>query len=173
MEGPIRSRFIFPKCAGRNYPLLALEPPPGYTPGLFLRGLCIEILIPIRIHAAVLESRSMDRAGDFLGGMLRQLKRPEAAVAWLKGAWPNVVGGTIAAHTRPVRYSGGCLEVATDGKPWQIQLETMSAEFCAQVNRSWGGNLVREIRFVPASMPRHISHEFNNDHTPFVRRRKP
>jgi predicted nucleic acid-binding Zn ribbon protein len=115
----------------------------------------------------------MERAGNFLGGMLRQMKRPEAAVAWLRGVWPTVVGVTVAAHTRPVRCAAGCLEVATDGMPWQIQFETMSVEFCAQINRNWGGNLVREIRFVPAMKPRYISHEFNNDHTPFVRRRIP
>lgn len=114
----------------------------------------------------------MDRAGNFLGGMLRQLKRPEAAVAWLAGVWPSVVGLTIAAHTRPVRCAGGCLEVAIDGKPWQIELEKMSGEFCAQVNRNWGSHLVREIKFVAAARPPHISHEFDNDHTPFVRRRK-
>jgi predicted nucleic acid-binding Zn ribbon protein len=115
----------------------------------------------------------MEKAGNFLGGMLRQWKRPEAAVAWLIGVWPTVVGATIAAHTRPIRCAAGCLDIATDGKPWQIQLETMNAEFCAQVNRNWGGNLVREIRFVPSSIAGHISHEFNNDHTPFVRRGKP
>lgn len=115
----------------------------------------------------------MEKAGDFLGGMLRQMKRPEAAVAWLAGVWPQVVGPTVAAHTRPVSCVAGRLEVATDGKPWQVQLETMSREFCTQVNRNWGGNLVREIRFVPSARPRHISHEFDNDHTPFVRRRKP
>lgn len=115
----------------------------------------------------------MDKASDFLGGMFRQLKRPEAAVAWLTGVWPQVVGRTIAAHTRPVRCAAGCLEVATDGKPWRVQLETMQKEFCAQVNRNWGGTLVREVKFVPTSRPRHISHEFDNEHTPFVRRRKP
>jgi predicted nucleic acid-binding Zn ribbon protein len=104
--------------------------------------------------------------------MLCQLKRPEAAVAWLTGVWPTVVGRTIAAHTRPVRCAAGCLEVATDAKSWQTQLESMSGEFCAQVNRNWGGNLVREIRFVLAAQPRHISHEFNNNHTPFIRSRK-
>lgn len=114
----------------------------------------------------------MERAGNFLGGMLRQMKRPEAAVAWLAGVWPSVVGSTIAAHTHPVKCAGGRLEVATDGKSWETQLETMSAEFCAHVNRKWGGNLVREVRFVPPTRLGHISHEFDNNHTPFVRRRK-
>lgn len=104
---------------------------------------------------------------------MRQLKRPESAVAWLAGVWPSVVGPTIASHTRPVRCAAGCLEIATDSKPWQNQLETMSREFCAQVNCKWGGTLVREIKFVPAARAPHISHEFNNEHTPFVRRRKP
>ena len=115
----------------------------------------------------------MEKAGNFLGGMFRQLKRPEAAVAWLSGVWPQVVGRTIAAHTRPVRCAAGCLEIAADGKPWRIQLETMGAEFCAQVNRNWGGSLVREIKFVDDQKLRRISHEFDNDHTPFVRRREP
>ena len=114
----------------------------------------------------------MEKAGNFLGGMLRQLKRPEAAVAWLAGVWPSVVGAIVAAHTRPLSCKSGCLEVATDGKPWQAQLEIMSGEFCAQVNRNWGGTLVREIRFVPSGKPSYISHEFDNNHTPFVRARK-
>ncbi|HEY0703074.1 MAG TPA: DUF721 domain-containing protein [Candidatus Acidoferrales bacterium] len=114
----------------------------------------------------------MERAGNFLGGVLRQVKRPEAAVAWLCGVWPSVVGATVAAHTRPVRCANGRLEVATDGKRWQVQLETMRAEFCMQVNRNWGGSLVREIEFVPMAARAHISHEFDNQHTPFVRPRR-
>jgi predicted nucleic acid-binding Zn ribbon protein len=115
----------------------------------------------------------MERAGNFLGGMLRQLKRPEAAVAWLSGVWPSVVGKTLARHTRPVRCHKGCLEVAADGKAWRKQLEEMKDEFCTQVNKAWGSALVREVKFVPAKPgPQHISHELNNEHTPFIRRRK-
>ena len=83
----------------------------------------------------------MERAGNFLGGMLRQLKRPEAAVAWLSGVWPSVVGKTLARHTRPVRCHKGCLEVAADGKAWRKQLEEMKSEFCTQVNKAWGSAL--------------------------------
>jgi predicted nucleic acid-binding Zn ribbon protein len=115
----------------------------------------------------------MERAGNFLGGMLRQLKRPEAAVAWLSGVWPSVVGKTLARHTRPVHCHKGCLEVAADGKAWRKQLEEMKSEFCAQVNKAWGSTLVRDVKFVAAKPgPRHISHELDNEHTPFIRRRK-
>ena len=101
------------------------------------------------------------------------MKRPEAALAWLTSAWPTVVGKTLAAHTRPVRCGSGCLEISADGKAWQKQLEAMQSEFCAQVNCSWGGNLVREVKFVAARPgPRNVSRELDNNHTPFVRRRR-
>jgi predicted nucleic acid-binding Zn ribbon protein len=99
------------------------------------------------------------------------MRRPEAALAWLTSAWPSVVGSTLAAHTRPVRCGSGCLEVSADGKAWQKQLEAMKGEFCAQVNCSWGGNLVREVKFVAKPGP-HVSHELDNNHLPFVRRRR-
>jgi len=113
----------------------------------------------------------MERAGTFLGGALRRMRRPEAALAWLTSAWPTVVGPTLAAHTRPVRCGAGCLEISTDGKAWQKQIEGMQREFCAQVNCSWGGDLVREVKFVAKPGP-HISHELDNNHTPFVRCRR-
>lgn len=101
------------------------------------------------------------------------MKRPEAAVAWLSGVWPSVVGKTLAAHTRPVRCHAGCLEIAADDKPWQNQIEQMQREFCAQVNKAWGATLVREVKFVAAKPgPRHISHELDNEHTPFIRKRR-
>lgn len=113
----------------------------------------------------------MERAGNFLGGMLRQLRRPEAAVAWLSGVWPSVVGHTLAAHTRPVQCHSGCLEISADGKAWQRQLEQMKPEFCAQVNKAWGSTLVREVKFAKPVPPR-ISHELDNEHIPFIRRRR-
>lgn len=116
---------------------------------------------------------SMEKAGEFLGRALRRLERPEAALAWLTSAWPRVVGKALAAHTRPVRCEAGCLEIAADGKAWQNQLERMSREFCGRVNQEWGGHLVREVKFVPANPgPRRLPREIDNEHTPFVRRRK-
>jgi predicted nucleic acid-binding Zn ribbon protein len=166
----MRREMSLPKNSTGGYPLLAFKfsvcsPTYPQRPVHKIPQAGTDFRVSARLRVP------MDQAGNFLGGMLRQLKRPEAAVAWLSGVWPQVVGRTIAAHTRPVRCTAGCLEVATDGKPWRVQLETMQKEFCAQVNRNWGGTLVREVKFVAAS--RHISHEFDNDHTPFVRRRKP
>ncbi|MGH9684005.1 MAG: DUF721 domain-containing protein [Candidatus Acidiferrales bacterium] len=115
----------------------------------------------------------MERARDFLGGALRQLKRPEASLAWLAAAWPGIVGTALAAHTRPVRCQSGRLEIIADGNAWKNQIESMTGEFCARVNREWGGNLVREVRFEASnSSPNRVSRKNDNEHTPFIRRRK-
>ena len=131
----------------------------------------------------------MERAGEFLGQVARRLRRPEAVLAWLSGSWPGIVGNALAEHTRPLRCEEGRLEILADGKAWRKQLEEMRKEFCAQINRSWGATLVKEIRFVstppvPETQPpglatdrkgpdaRRISFEQDNDHTPFVRRKK-
>jgi predicted nucleic acid-binding Zn ribbon protein len=133
----------------------------------------------------------MDRAADLLGRVARKIKRPEASMVWLASSWSRIVGKTIAAHTRPLRCQNGCLEIAADGKVWQRQLESMSRDFCAQINRAWGSILVREVKFAtaknrpaaragsaaagpstPASVSRSIAYELDNDHIPFIRRRK-
>jgi predicted nucleic acid-binding Zn ribbon protein len=116
----------------------------------------------------------MERAGNFLGRVVRSLERPEAALAWLTAAWPGVVGKALAARTHPIRCERGRLEIAAENKAWQQQFEEMKREFCARINQSWGGPLVREVQFVAAKpCPKHVSHELNNEHTPFIRRRKP
>jgi len=113
----------------------------------------------------------MERAGNLLGRTLRRLDRPEAALAWLTSAWPTIVGKILAARTRPVRCENGRLEIAADAKAWQKQLECMKREFCARINQAWGGTLIREVKFTVKPGPKR-SREFDNDHKPFLRRRK-
>lgn len=140
----------------------------------------------------------MEKAAELLGRVARQMRRPEAPIAWLVSSWPRIVGMTIAAHTRPARCQDGRLEIAADGKVWQRQLESMARDFCAQINRAWGSTLVREVKFTPAkdrtaaapgasasdakpsgaaapgtkARRRSVPYELDNDHTPFIRRRK-
>jgi predicted nucleic acid-binding Zn ribbon protein len=115
----------------------------------------------------------MERAGKLLGRVVRRLERPEAAFAWLTGTWPSIVGKHLAAHTRPSLFQASCLEVAADTKAWKQQLDAVKREFCDRVNCAWGGNLVREVKFVAARPgPKRIPHEVDNDHTPFIRRRR-
>jgi predicted nucleic acid-binding Zn ribbon protein len=129
----------------------------------------------------------MERAGNFLGRTLRRLERPEAALSWLSAAWPQIVGSALAARTRPLRCDQGCLEIGIKGKAWKKELEDLKPQFAARINQAWGGTLVREIKFVAAAAaaasaasasnssgpsPRRLPREFDNDHTPFIRRKK-
>jgi len=115
----------------------------------------------------------MERASDILGSALRRLDSPEAGLAWLSGSWTSIIGPTLAAHTRPVRCSAGCLELAAEGKAWQQQLENMQRELCPRINQAWGGHLVREVKFVAANPGlKRPPHEADNEHTPFIRRRR-
>jgi hypothetical protein len=48
----------------------------------------------------------------------------------------------------------------------------MKKEFCERVNQAWGGNLVREVKFIAKPGPKRVSREMDNEHTPFIRSRK-
>lgn len=115
----------------------------------------------------------MKKAGDILGRVVRKLDRPEAALAWLSTSWANIVGRALAAHTRPLHCERGCLEIAADSKSWQKQLEQMAQDFRVRINQAWGGTLIREVKFVARKPgPKRIPYELDNEHTPFIRRRK-
>ncbi len=114
----------------------------------------------------------MERAGKILGAAVRQLKRPEAPLAWLEAAWPSIVGSKLASHVRPVSFIKGTLEIAADAKDWQAQLGSMADEFCERINRAWGDRLVHGVKFVRAKSPgKRPPKEADNEHTPFVRTR--
>ena len=115
----------------------------------------------------------MDKAGDVLGKVVRRFDRPEATLAWLSGTWPSIAGTALAAHTHPTRLNGGLLEVATDAKAWQQQVEGMKRELRDRVNRAWGGNLISDVEFVAAKPGlKGAPREADNAHTPFIRRRR-
>ena len=115
----------------------------------------------------------MERANEILGKALRQLELPEAALAWLTSAWPSIVGTALAAHVRPLRCVCGCLDLAADGIAWQQQLTSMRREVASRINRAWGASLVNEVRFTAAKPgpERRLRREFDNEYSPFIRRR--
>lgn len=116
---------------------------------------------------------AVDKAGDFLGRAVKRIDRPEAALAWLTASWQKVVGKALAAHTRPLRCENGRLDISADSRAWQKQIEGMKREFCARINEAWGGILIREVKFLAAKPgPKRSSREMDNEHTPFIRRRK-
>ena len=116
----------------------------------------------------------MEKAGNLLGRVAKQLQKPEATIGWLSAAWPSIVGKTLAARTRPVRLRDGYLEIAADGKAWQKQLDALKNEFCQRINQAWGGGLVRQVKFVveKPGPQKSIRRELDNEHLPFIRKRR-
>jgi len=83
-----------------------------------------------------------------LWAALRRVARPERPLDLLVAVWPLMVGQRLAAQTRPAAWDKGTLEVAVGEREWQTQLERMAEPVRAQINRWWGCELVREVRFV-------------------------
>jgi Dna[CI] antecedent, DciA len=110
----------------------------------------------------------MERAADFLGATMRRMGHPQSPLAWLRGVWPSLVGEPFSAHTRPKYYFSGVLEVSVSGDGWEAQLESLDAPLRERINRAWGADLVRVIKFAPAPATR-LRHELDNNYTPFVR----
>jgi hypothetical protein len=99
----------------------------------------------------------MERAGKSLWSALRRVARPEKPLDLLTAVWPLMVGRRLASHTRPVAWVKGRVDVAVDEPEWKSQLESMGKDVRAQVNRWWGSELVREVRFVPEKVKRQTS----------------
>jgi hypothetical protein len=96
----------------------------------------------------------MERAGKTVWAALRRIARPEKPLDLLVAVWPLMVGARLAGHTRPVGWNGARLDVGVDEGPWQAQLERLARPLRTKVNAWWGGNLVREVRFVAAKKKR-------------------
>lgn len=113
----------------------------------------------------------MDRAGNFLGHVIRRMNHPDGRQAWLESAWPSLVGPQLAAHTRPLRSVGNRLELFADSGAWQQQVLEMEQDLRARINHAWGGTFVREVACA-SSPPPTMGREFDITHTPFIRRRR-
>ncbi len=116
----------------------------------------------------MLESSLMESAGKSLWSALQRVARPDKPLDLLVAVWPLMVGRRLADHTRPVAWSKGRVDVAVDQPEWQSQLESMGKDVQKQVNKWWGSELVREVRFIPekAKRPRPAAEPVKNARTP-------
>jgi len=65
----------------------------------------------------------------------------------LQAAWARIVGDAIAAHARPVRLRERRLLVLTSDRAWKAQLERLSPDICARINRVFDEELVQAIEY--------------------------
>jgi len=62
-------------------------------------------------------------------------------------AWPQAVGGKIAAHTRAVRMVRTRLIVEVEDRVWQCQLFALTPHILRNLAKSLGGGLVEDLEF--------------------------
>jgi hypothetical protein len=74
-------------------------------------------------------------------------RRTSPGVAQLTEAWTDIVGPTLAAATGPRALAQGTLTIGCSG-PMAMELQHLSTELIARVNRSLGSQTVRRLRFV-------------------------
>lgn len=95
----------------------------------------------------------MEKADKALWRALRRVARPEQPLDLLVAVWPVMIGERLAAHTRPAAWHRGRVDISVDDSQWLQQLEGLKEKVRKQINRWWGTELVREVRFVRERRP--------------------
>lgn len=96
----------------------------------------------------------MEKADKALWRALRRVARPEQPLDLLVAVWPVMIGERLAAHTRPSAWHRGRVDIAVNDPHWLQQLESLKEKVRKQINRWWGTELVREVRFLRERRPR-------------------
>lgn len=110
----------------------------------------------------------MERVSEFLGGAMRRIGDPASPMNWLRGAWKQLAGEQLARRAFPFRIADGCLEITVPSARDAAAIRGLENELCRRINRAWGRNLLREVRF--RNVPPRLPHEVDNAHIPFIRK---
>jgi len=72
--------------------------------------------------------------------------RTAAAVGSVFGRWEQIVGGALAAHTRPGGFTDGELLVIADSTAWATQVRLLRAQLVRRLNSELGDGTVTGVR---------------------------
>ena len=103
-----------------------------------------------------LEPPDPRRLGESLDAVARSLGAPPAsALVTLFDGWADIVGDSVAAHSRPLSLTRGTLAVAVDEPGWATQLIYLQAELLRRLDEALGAGVVAgiRVRVVPRSRP--------------------
>jgi predicted nucleic acid-binding Zn ribbon protein len=71
---------------------------------------------------------------------------PSTPLAAVQGAWPEVVGPTVAAEAEPVAERSGVVTVACRSAVWAQELDLMAPDLVARLNAALDGVEVSALR---------------------------
>ena len=93
--------------------------------------------------------RAPRKVSDSLPSVTRRIGGPDgAAFVTLVSRWPQIVGPVVAAHSRPLRLSGGTLTIAVDQAGWATELTYLEASLRARIDEAVGPEVVTAQRVV-------------------------
>jgi predicted nucleic acid-binding Zn ribbon protein len=71
--------------------------------------------------------------------------RTAAKVGSVFGRWDQIVGDSLAAHTRPDRFGDGELVVIADSTAWATQVRLLAANLVRRLNEELGNGTVKRV----------------------------
>jgi predicted nucleic acid-binding Zn ribbon protein len=71
---------------------------------------------------------------------------PATTLARVQAVWEQVAGSAIADVARPTAERDGVLSVSCSAAVWAHELEMMSSELIARLNRALREDAIRELR---------------------------
>ena len=86
------------------------------------------------------------RVGDSLDRVTTSLGVPSSStLARVFAAWPELVGESVAANTRPRSLRDGALVVAVEEPAWATQLRFLEADLLARLAEAVGAGQITRI----------------------------
>jgi predicted nucleic acid-binding Zn ribbon protein len=106
----------------------------------------------------VQETQLMERAARLLKNksVSREILNSEEL---LQAVWPAAVGKVIASHTRPARLVRDKLVIEVEDAIWQRQLNALSEQIIAQLQKLTGTALLSDLEFriaIPKRQPQRV-----------------
>ncbi|HTL85695.1 MAG TPA: DUF721 domain-containing protein [Acidimicrobiia bacterium] len=87
--------------------------------------------------------------GDSVAAVGRELGMPAPdAFAIIAGAWPEIVGAALVAHSEVRSIRDGVCTIAVDGPGWATQLRYSESQVVERAERRCGPGVVSSIRVV-------------------------
>jgi predicted nucleic acid-binding Zn ribbon protein len=97
-------------------------------------------------------TRGLRPLGSALGGV-REAVQPATPLAAVLAAWPEAVGGRIAAEAHPVGERDGVVTVACRAATWAQELDLLGDELLARLRERVGEVPIERLRFVVSPEP--------------------
>ena len=89
------------------------------------------------------------RLSDSLPSVTRRIGGPDGpAFVTLVAGWPEIVGPVVAAHSRPLRLSGGTLTLAVDQAGWATELTYLEATLRGRIDDIVGAGVITAVKVV-------------------------